>query len=110
MEEEGLFIKNVNQIIQKNLGHPNLKGAFIAQKLCINRMQLHRKLKKSVKENARTYILNFRIAYAKRELIHTSKYIYDIAKELGFKDYTHFSKVFKKTTHFSPSEFRKQHI
>ena len=44
MEEEVLFIKNVNLIIKTNLDNPNLKGNFIAKRLGINRMQLHRKL------------------------------------------------------------------
>lgn len=110
MEEALLFIKNVNHIIKENLDNPNLKGAFIAKKLNLSRMQLHRKLKKTTKKNAGTYILKFKIAYAKRELQYSSKYIYQISKEAGFKDYTHFSKVFKKVTNLSPSDFRKQHI
>lgn len=109
MEANQIFLKNVRQIIKNNLSNPNLKGAFIAQKLGISRMQLHRKLKIVTTKNSRDYIIMFRIDYAKQQLQLTDKFIYQIAKECGFQDYPHFSKVFKKVTNYSPLDFRKRY-
>ena len=106
MEEEVLFIKNVNLIIKTNLDNPNLKGNFIAKRLGINRMQLHRKLKEYIGQHARAYIIQIRMEHAKHLLLTTSNLIVEIALTCGYKDYRHFSKVFKKTIGCSPIDFR----
>ncbi|MGB0862641.1 MAG: helix-turn-helix transcriptional regulator [Saprospiraceae bacterium] len=108
MEDDTFFIENVNRVIEKHLSSHKMKGSFIAHELSISRMQLYRKLKKITFQDARTYILSKRIAYAKRELKQTSKYVYQIAKNCGFKDYTYFSKSFKKQVGVSPTEFRRR--
>lgn len=108
MGNDSFFIENVNRVIMKHLGYHGLKGHFVAQEMGISRMQLHRKLKRITGQNARTYILNQRIAYAKRELTQTSKFVYEIAQNCGFKDYTYFSKCFKKQVGVSPTEFRNR--
>lgn len=110
MEEGDFFMENVNRTIEKHLSYHGLKGSFIAHELGMNRMQLHRKLKITTGQNARIYILNKRITHAKRALKQTSKFIYQIAEDCGFKDYTYFSRCFKKQVGVSPSEFRKQHL
>ena len=107
MESDTIFIKNVRLTIQNNLSNPNLKGAFIAQQLGISRMQLHRKLKAIINQNSRELIKTLRIEHAKKQLISTDKYVYEIAEECGFTDYTYFSKVFKKVVNYSPLGFRQ---
>ena len=108
MEDDVFFIKNVNRVIGKYLSYHRLKSDFIAHELGTSRMQLHRRLKKITQQNARTYILNKRITHAKYELRQNSKFIYEIAQNCGFKDYTYFSKCFKKQVGLSPSEFRER--
>lgn len=54
------------------------------------------------------YILNLRIANAKN-LLHTTSYtIAEIANIVGYDNALYFSKLFKKYTGLSPSEYRKQ--
>lgn len=48
------------------------------------------------------------ILEAKRLLIYTDKSAKEIAYEIGFEDASHLSRMFKKHTSFSPSEFKKQ--
>tara|TARA_R110002051_G_C8759125_1_gene501387 strand:+ start:4627 stop:5469 length:843 start_codon:yes stop_codon:yes gene_type:complete len=45
---------------------------------------------------------------AKRLLIYTDKTAKEIAYEIGFEDASHLSRLFKKQTQYSPSEFKKQ--
>jgi len=48
------------------------------------------------------------ILEAKRLLMYTDKSAKEIAYELGFEDASHLSRMFKKHTSYSPSEFKKQ--
>ena len=48
------------------------------------------------------------ILEAKRLLIYTDKTAKEIAYEVGFDDASHLSRLFKKQTQLSPSDFKKQ--
>ncbi|TWO33892.1 helix-turn-helix domain-containing protein [Seonamhaeicola sediminis] len=48
------------------------------------------------------------ILEAKRLLIYTDKTAKEIAYEIGFEDASHLSRLFKKYTELSPSDFKKQ--
>ncbi|GAA4890637.1 helix-turn-helix domain-containing protein [Flaviramulus aquimarinus] len=48
------------------------------------------------------------ILEAKRLLIYTDKTAKEIAHEVGFEEASHLSRLFKKQTNLSPSDFRKQ--
>ena len=50
----------------------------------------------------------YRILQAKNLLLHTSDSIGAIARQVGFKDPTYFSRVFHKLTGISPQEFRSK--
>lgn len=56
----------------------------------------------------RTYLIDLRVKYATRELIHTDHYIGDIALDHGFSDARAFTKAFKKRYGCLPSEYRRQ--
>ena len=45
---------------------------------------------------------------AKRQLLYTEKSSKEIAYDIGFDDASHLSRLFKKQTNLSPSEFKKQ--
>lgn len=109
MERNVVFLEKVRQIILGNLGNRELKGKFIAQQLGMSRMQLHRKLKVLRNQNSREYITELRINHAKEQLQSTDKFIYQIAEESGFNDYSYFSKIFKKEIGYAPMCFRKRY-
>ena len=43
-----------------------------------------------------------------REMIHTDISLQEIAVRCGFRDYSNFLRVFRKSTGISPSEFRRK--
>lgn len=52
------------------------------------------------------YTHSLRMSRAKALLMETNESISDIAVKCGYTDFTHFSKQFKKSTGFSPRQFR----
>ncbi len=81
--------------------------AFYAEKLFKSPKTLSNnfvKLKKSPLQIVHDRV----ILEAKRLLIYTDKTAKEIAYEIGFEDASHLSRMFKKHTSFSPSEFKKQ--
>lgn len=56
----------------------------------------------------REYLARRRIARAKELLRDKGRTITDIFRDVGFKDMTHFGRVFKKLEGQLPSEFRRR--
>lgn len=102
------FKQQVNRVVKTNLLNPKLKGALIADAMGVNRMYIHRKLKAYYEMNARQFITEKRIAFAKKQLLQTNMSIRDIATMIHFCDVPHFSKTFKTQTGYTPSKYRKQ--
>jgi len=61
---------------------------------------------KEVGETFTCYLTRIRIEQAKELMITTNMKIYEICEEIGYNNVEHFSRVFKKSTGFSPREYR----
>lgn len=53
------------------------------------------------------YLKEVRISNAKTMLLNTNKSIAEIASAVGYSDLKYFSRLFRKLTHLTPSEYRK---
>jgi two-component system sensor histidine kinase ChiS len=107
MTFEAQLKQKINQIIVDNIESANLKGAFIAKQLGVNRMYLHRKLKLFYNKNAEEYIQTVRVDFAKQKLLNTDESTGEIYSKVGFSDIAYFSKSFKKQIGITPSNYRK---
>ena len=63
--------------------------------------------KKETGKNFSEYLTELRMKNAKLCLISSNRDIADIAEEVGYSDIKYFSKLFKKVTGLTPSEYRK---
>ena len=102
-----VFIENITKIVDDNLGNPNLKGTYIAEKMGTNRMFIHRRLKLYLQQNTRDFIRTRRMEKAQRLLLNSDLSISEISKALGFKDLPYFSRMFKQHVGIPPSQYRK---
>ncbi|MFS0838000.1 helix-turn-helix domain-containing protein [Paenibacillus sp. 1P03SA] len=64
--------------------------------------------KKMTNETFVKYRIKKRMEKAQQLLAIPHIRIVDVAAKVGYEDYPHFTKMFKKTTGFSPSEYRQQ--
>lgn len=81
---------------------------FLADYIHVNKFYLSRLFKEKTKENLFDYINAFRIKKAKYYIEHTHHKIYEIASMVGLEDTAYFSRVFKKYSGLSPSEYGKR--
>ncbi len=68
---------------------------------------LSRIFKSEIGKSPYTFLIELRINKAKELLENTDTPIHIVALQVGYSDAYHFSKQFKRTTSFSPSEYRK---
>lgn len=58
---------------------------------------------------AKQYVLVIKLTEAKRFLLYGNQNVSEIAFQLGFEDSSYFSRIFKKKTTLSPSDFIKKY-
>lgn len=101
-------IAKVQQFIEANL-HVDMNREAIAEHVYLNPAYLSRLFRKETGQSLTDYSVNLRMARAKNELEMTNVKISDIAVSVGYSNFSHFSKLFKKTTGLTPLEYRKKH-
>ena len=62
---------------------------------------------KSTGQHFMDYLKEVRISNAKTMLLNTNKSVAEIASAVGYSDLKYFSRLFRKLTHLTPSEYRK---
>lgn len=80
-----------------------------AERLGISEDNLNTVCKNITGLSTKQYILDLKITEAKRLLIYTSGNINEISFSLGFEDSSYFSRIFKKKTALSPSDFLRKY-
>lgn len=86
----------------------NLTIENIASHFYISPFHLCREFKQYTNSTIVQYINKTRIIHAQRLLYSTDISITDICISTGFSSTSHFGRVFKKVTSFTPSEWRKR--
>lgn len=103
-EFEGLLVQYFNSDDLDVKGFPSVKD--FAEKLQLSPNYLSDLLKKETGKNGTEHIQYHVIELAKDKLLSSTVSVSEIAYDLGFEYPQYFSKMFKKNTGMSPSEFR----
>lgn len=83
------------------------RPADYASMLNVSRVYLNEAVKAVTGVSAGEFIRSYAVLSAKRMLFHTDLDVNQIAEELGYDDTSYFSRMFKKETGQTPSEFRE---
>lgn len=101
------FLQKATDIVYSEMQNPHFTTVILARKLCVSSSQLNRKLSAVSGYTPSLFIMNLRVNCAKKKLAASDKPIGQIAEECGFYDLAYFSRIFKKLTHVSPSQYRR---
>ena len=96
----------LSHVMLKNF-HSDLSLEDFAQLSGRSLSTFKRDFKDSFQETPRKWINNKRLEYAKTLLENTTLTINEICYESGFKNSSHFNKVFKDRFHSPPNKFRR---
>jgi len=99
-------MENLHSIIEENLSDENFGILELCKTIGISRSQLHNKIKAKTGLSTSIYIRNIRLRKAKYLLRSTEMNISEIAYDVGFKDPSYFSRLFKGYFGKSPNEIR----
>lgn len=101
------FLRHVTDIIYREMKNPDFSSGKLAQELAIGVSQLNKKLNAATGYPASTYILQVKLSHAKKILSSQNKTIGEVAAECGVYDVNYFSRVFKKQTGITPTQYKR---
>lgn len=104
---EAAFLQEFHQIIEDNMNNEQFDIHYLCRSIAMSRSQLHRKLKALIGQSTGSYVRFLRLKKAKFLLETTAMQIGEIALQVGFKDFSHFSRSFFKEFGNKPSDTRK---
>lgn len=107
-QESSNTIVRVKRFIEANL-HGDLNREAIAEHVYLNPAYLSRLFRKETGLSLTDYIVERRMEKVKDELATTNVKISEIAVSVGYTNFSHFSKLFKRMTGMTPQEYRKKY-
>ncbi len=100
------IIYNAQSYVHNNFREP-ITLASVAEHFFANVFYFSSKFKEYTGIPFKKYLINLRLADAKRQLVQTDKAVAQIAKDCGFNDVSNFIRTFRSTESLSPLQFRK---
>ncbi|MDP4091135.1 MAG: response regulator [Bacillota bacterium] len=105
-QHTGGLVEQVSHWVLENIdGEISLKAA--ADALFVNKTYLSEAFKQKTRISFVEYATQVKMERAKKLMREGSLKIYEIGDRLGFKDVEYFSKLFKRYTTMTPSEYRQ---
>ncbi len=100
-------IEIAHQYILKNYRRSDLRIRDIAEKIHMSDSAFSHFFKKNTNKNFQQYILELRLGYACKLLVHTDDLISQIYMQTGFNSIANFNRLFKKLYSCTPLQYRK---
>lgn len=101
-------VERVKHYIQEHIGQ-NVTREEVAGHFYLNVDYLSRIFKKETGQLLSDYLLGERMRLSIELLLTTDLPVSTIAVTVGYSNFSHFAKIFKRETGISPLEYRKQH-
>lgn len=101
------FLQRLTDIIYREMKNQDFSTKKLAEELSMSISQLNKKLNATTGYPASSYILQKKIARAKKILASQEKTISEVAMECGIYDVNYFARIFKKITGVTPTQFQR---
>lgn len=101
------FLRQATDIIHREMKNPVFSPKMLSEELAISVSQLNKKLNAVTGSPSSAYILQVKLAKAKKILASQNRTIGEVAAECGIYDVNYFSRVFKKNTGVTPTQYQR---
>lgn len=101
------FLRQATDIIHREMKNPEFSPKMLSEELAISVSQLNKKLNSVTGSPSSAYILQVKLAHAKKILASQNRTIGEVAAECGIYDVNYFSRVFKKHTGITPTQYQR---
>ena len=102
------FIERAIKIIEENISDPDFGVERFSKLVGISRVGLYNKLKSLTGHSVQEFIFRIKLKRAAQLLKESGMSVSEITYEVGFKDPSHFSKLFKKQFGMSPKVYMNE--
>ncbi|MCJ7842551.1 response regulator [Lederbergia sp. NSJ-179] len=106
MNSQASVIQTICDYIDRHY-QENITRSSLAKIVFLSPDYIARLFKKETGISLVNYIIEKRIEIAKDLLIHTDLPVHMISDQVGYGNYSYFTKLFKKKTNYTPIDFRK---
>jgi len=103
-----LFLKNVNEAIDRNLQKDSFGVNELANELAMSRMQLNRQIKRITGSQPLEFMRNYRLVRAAQLLNTGEMRVAEVMDSVGFSNQSRFNKAFKEKYDVTPNEYINQ--
>jgi ligand-binding sensor domain-containing protein/signal transduction histidine kinase/DNA-binding response OmpR family regulator len=100
------FIKELKDVIEKNLSDPDFNVEQLAKKMYMDRSTIYRKIQALTGEPPNEFIRSTRLRRGAELLKNNFGTVLEVALEVGFSSANYFTKCFKKKYHQLPSTYQ----
>jgi signal transduction histidine kinase/DNA-binding response OmpR family regulator len=107
LQKEDAFIRQIRDIMFSNLDDDRFEIRRLCSEMGMSRSQLYRKFKFLTDRTITEYMRSLRLHKARDLLVHSDLTVSEAAYRTGFKNISHFSKVFTREFDVNPSDLRK---
>jgi len=105
--EEPERVKNIREYLDEHFPE-NISLDGLSARFAVSKYHLCREFKRFTGKSPNEYLIAVRISNAKALLHATDTRVADIARDVGFADYSNFFTIFRKREKLSPAEYRRQ--
>lgn len=108
MNREKSVVDTVREYIEEHL-HEELTREDFASLVFLNADYLAKLFKQEMNISLGNYVIERKMSRARQLLSDTAAPVNQIAVEVGYTNFSYFTKLFRKTTGMAPNEYRRTH-
>ena len=98
------------KIVHEEYANPELTISYICERLFLSHSHICTAFKKNTGKTINQYINGYRVELSKMHIGDKQMDFAEVAAQVGFVDQNYFTKVFKRFTKMTPSEYRNKTV